>query len=509
VIRHLSPQGLGVRSTPRQTLSIVLSVLAASAVTLGILVRVVQWFFNRSLWLDEIGLAQTLFERSYAGLFQPLGDMQSAPPAFLVVSKGLTQVMGTDEQVLRAVPLLAGISSLYLFHVLARKWLPRDRALGALAVFALLHPLIYYSTEFKPYSSDVTVTLGLYLIALHYDRRNLTPSAALTFGAIGAAALWWSFPSVFVLAGIGAALGMSAVWRRDWRRAALLATSFAFWVSSFSLYYLLILRTASQDPELAEFWQSAFMPLPAGLDTLEWLYRNVAPMFANPGGFDRSGLAGWLCLLGCAALLFKDRKKLAFLVLPFCFVLIASAFEKYPFRERLLLFLVPSMLLLIIEGIGAIQEKVGRYGPIIAVVLLGVLGYGPVRLAGYHVSHPVWREETKPVLAYIRSNWQKGDRMYVYYAGRRSFWYYGPAFGFGPEDAVIGSESRKDLEVYRRELDRFKGEQRVWIYFAHILAREEAFIVSHLNSLGVQKLFYEATDAKAYLYDCRASPGRN
>jgi hypothetical protein len=230
-------------------------------------------------------------------------------------------------------------------------------------------------------------------------------------------------------------------------------------------------------------------------------------MFANPGGFDRYELAGWLCLLGCAVLMFKDRKKFAFLFLPFCFVLIASAFEKYPFRERLLLFLVPSMLLLIMEGIGAIQEKIGRYGAMVAVCLVGVIGYEPVRLAGHHVSHPVWREETKPVLAYIRSQWQRGDRMYVYYGGRRSFWYYGPALGFGSEDAVIGNESRQDFDVYRREVARFKDEPRVWIYFAHILPREEAFIVSHLDSIGVQRQFYEATDAKAYLYDCR-SPGR-
>jgi hypothetical protein len=347
------------------------------------------------------------------------------------------------------------------------------------------------------------------LVALHYDRRNATLAAALSFGAIGATALWLSFPSVFVLAGIGATLWTSAVWRRDRRRAVLLLISFALWAGSFIVYYLLILGTASHDHELVEFWRSAFMPLPAGLDTLKWLYRNVPPMFASPGGFDRSGLAGWLSLVGCAALLFNDRKKFAFLVLPFCFVLIASAFEKYPFRERLLLFLVPSMLLLIVEGIAAIQERTGRYGAIVAVCVLGVIGYEPVRLAASHVRHPVWREETKPVLAYIRSHWQRGDRMYVYYGGRRSFWYYGPAFGFGSEDAVIGSESRKDFELYGREVDRFKGEQRVWIYFAHILPREEAFIVSHLNAIGVQRQFYEAPDAKAYLYDCRSSPGKN
>ena len=490
----------------RRKVPLGLPILAASAVTLGIVVRVVQWLFNRNLWLDEIGLAETLRAHNYAGLFQPLGDMQNAPPAFLVVSKGLTQVVGAGEQALRAVPLVAGISSLFLFYALARKWLPRDRALGALAVFALLPPLIYYSTEFKPYSSDVTVTLGLYLIALRYDRSNLTLPAALSFGAIGASALWLSVPSVFVLAGIGTTLWMSAVWWRDRRRAVLLAVSFALWAGSFIVYYLLILRTASQDQELVEFWQSAFMPFPAGLETLNWLYRNVAQMFHNPGGFGSYELAGWLSLLGCGALLLKDRKKFAFLVLPFCLVLIASAFEKYPFRERMLLFLVPSMLLLIMEGIGAIQDRVGRYGAlVVAIVLLGAIGYAPLRLAAHHAIHPVWREETKPVLAYIRSQWQNGDRMYVYYAGRRSYWYYGPQFGFGSDDAVIGSESRKDLELYGREVDRFKGEARVWIYFAHILPSEEVFIVNHLNSIGVQRQFYESPGAKAYLYDCRQS----
>ena len=47
---------------------------------LGIILRLVQYLYNRSLWLDEASLALNVIEKSFSGLLQPLGYDQMAPP---------------------------------------------------------------------------------------------------------------------------------------------------------------------------------------------------------------------------------------------------------------------------------------------------------------------------------------------------------------------------------------------------------------------------------------------
>ena len=58
----------------------------------GILVRVIQYLYNRSLWADEAVLALNIVNRSYLELLQPLDYEQGAPIAFLWVEKLAIQI---------------------------------------------------------------------------------------------------------------------------------------------------------------------------------------------------------------------------------------------------------------------------------------------------------------------------------------------------------------------------------------------------------------------------------
>src|SRR5690606_12042987 len=61
--------------------------LSMLVVVLGIVLRLRQYFANRSLWVDEASLALNIINRSFGGLTQPLDYNQGAPVGFLFIEK--------------------------------------------------------------------------------------------------------------------------------------------------------------------------------------------------------------------------------------------------------------------------------------------------------------------------------------------------------------------------------------------------------------------------------------
>ena len=137
-------------------------------IVVGTILRVRQYLFNRSLWMDEAFLSSNIVPRSYGALLEPLNDDQGAPIGFLLIEKLATAAFGNSEYALRLVPLLAGIAALPLFYFAARRIVGRTAALTGLGLLAFSRPGIYYSTEVKRYSVDLAVTVLILLLASWY-----------------------------------------------------------------------------------------------------------------------------------------------------------------------------------------------------------------------------------------------------------------------------------------------------------------------------------------------------
>jgi len=127
--------------------------LSLCFIFLGILVRTVQYFSNRSLWGDEVDLALNIINRSYGELSQVLDHNQAAPLGFLWLEKLATQIWGNSEYALRLIPFIASILSLGLFYRLVRQSSSSLAAPIAIALFACGRYTLYFATELKPYSS--------------------------------------------------------------------------------------------------------------------------------------------------------------------------------------------------------------------------------------------------------------------------------------------------------------------------------------------------------------------
>src|SRR5262252_1207359 len=115
----------------------------------GILLRLTQYLSDRSLWMDESMLALNVVNRSFAQLLQPLDYNQGAPVGFLMAQRAAVTLFGPGEYALRLFPFICGLISLFLFYYLAKKCLEPGASRIGLALFAIVLPLIYYSSEAK------------------------------------------------------------------------------------------------------------------------------------------------------------------------------------------------------------------------------------------------------------------------------------------------------------------------------------------------------------------------
>ncbi|MDM8563899.1 hypothetical protein QUF54_11150, partial [Candidatus Marithioploca araucensis] len=114
---------------------------------------------------------------------------------------------------------------------------------------------------------------------------------------------------------------------------------------------------------LLHLWKSwdTFMPSPFSMEGIQWLYDKYIKMFEYPASLGIFALAAGLFFVGCITLLAHRKGALFLLTVPFVVVLATSYFEKYPFADRMILFLVPVMYLIIAEAVIQIQVKLLSY----------------------------------------------------------------------------------------------------------------------------------------------------
>ena len=492
------------------------------AIAGGIVLRLVPYLVNRSLWLDESMLALNIIHRSFAELLRPLDFNQGAPLGFLMMERLAVSLFGTGEYALRLFPLVCGVVSLFLFYRLSERCLSPKARLVGISLFAVTGPLIYYSSEVKPYANDVGVAILLSLAAMHYLPRKLTARRLAVLGFVGAASIWFSHPAVFVLAGIAVTFlffGTEAQERNA--RMARLGVLFSLWGASFAVCYFLVLRHLSSNQSLLIDWSAAFVPWPfLSVDAAKWFAITFVDVFRSPLGLALGGLAA-LCLAAGGAFMFsRKRKELCVLLLPVCFTLIAAALHKYPFSGRMILFTVPALVPLIAEGAEQIRRQIAGKSAFAGACVIGLLFVHPVLFSTYHVFRPNaeslplgvdaagvpagvghTREEIRPVMEYIRQHRQAGDVLYVFDAAKPAFLYYAPKYHLDEMDHVFGHAWgwTQHWEDYESDFDQLSGKGRVWLLFSH-LHDQEKFLVFLADKRGIKLDAFKSVGAEVYLY---------
>jgi hypothetical protein len=481
-------------------------VLLWSIIGFGIFVRLIQYLSNRSLWLDEAALASSIVSRSYHGLLQLLDYNQVAPAGFLMIERFFVGVFGDSEYSLRLLPFLAGILSILLFYRLA-EGIVSVRALPiALLLFSCSRFLIHYSADLKQYSTDVAVTLILFLIAKHVLSRDWSLYRVIQFAVVGAISIWFSHPAVFILAGIGLTIILVYATQRKWKRIAVFLPVFFVWAGSFIISYVCILSKYHSDSSLLEYWHYGFVPFPPlSFAKIQWFPNAFEGWFRNPGGFSSSVVfVAFFGIFGYISIFKNNRKYFILLLSGIPFALLASTLQAYPFGGRVVLYTVPILLLGVAEGTELIRKKLWPYIPITAGFIVVFIVLPPVLRAGMLIVKPFMCEEIKPVLKYVEENHREQDVIYFYRGAQKAYRYYADRYNFSDTRVILGIKA-KQIDQYRKDLETFRGGKRVWLVFTHSKEKEgldeEAFFLYHLNRMGSCIDSFKSHGGSVYLYD--------
>ena len=489
-------------------------------IILGIVLRLRQYLFDRSLWIDEAMISLNLIQRSFSELFQKLDYNQGAPIGFLYVEKLLISLFGNSEYVLRLFPLICGIFSIFLFYNLVNKLFPQEISIFPLGLFCLLNPTIYYSSEVKQYSGDLLFTILILIIIVDFlEEKQLRKSKLIMYGFLLSISIWFSFAAIFVLFGGLIALSLYSFFEH--RNLKGLSYIWFFSVLSFLLFYKLFLSNLDAS-EIRNFYSTEFLHFPPTGSELALFFRKLFYF----GTFSENLFAKILFFIGVFSMVRSRRALILVLLSTLTLALLASSFYLYPLVVRFLLFLIPALLILIAEG-AYFLYKFFRNNIIVFLVACFITLIPVVNLSFVVFRNPYKTEEIKPVLNYIKENKQNNDLIYIYYSAEYAYKYYAKRYGFNndliPEQSqykyqaglkrvyekpgynkiILGIRARNRNEEYINDINRLKGNKRVWFLFSHAYGQELPFFVNYLDSIGKRINSFSSIDAAAYLYDLK------
>ncbi|MBI1794287.1 MAG: glycosyltransferase family 39 protein [Chloroflexi bacterium] len=484
-------------------------------IVIGIILRLRQYFVNRSLWADEASLALNLVGRTFSGLTQPLDYGQGAPIVFLFIEKFFIVLLGNKDYIMRLFPLFSGILAIYLIYRISREYIGTAGILAVL-MFAVSWQLVYYSSELKQYSSDVMIALLLVYLSNRCIGTDVKARDFILLGVVGSIGIWTSHTAAFILAGIGLVIAFEKLARREYRFLLWALGLGLLWLAVFGLEYFVSLRYLIADPYLQGYWQKAFMPIPhrSNLGWFVTTYFSFLTISFNRTDLILAYIFPVLILIGGISLFFKSRNRALIIILPFLMASLASLLQKYPLKGRFMLFLVPLTLLLIAEGMGRIYlflAKFNRSFSLFACGFIVLLAFGaPLILTLQNFIEPYRGEDIKPVMQYVQENRSPNDIVYVFHSSGPAFTYYAPFYGLDAGRIIVGIEiprKKLALQQFFDDVGLLKGNSKVWFVFSAIVdcggctGDMQTFYVEYLNTLGKQLNSFNGSGANAYLYD--------
>ncbi len=427
-------------------------------IALGVIVRAKHYMTNCSLWTDEAWVAVSVSSRSFWQILQGVDifpDLPKPPLGFLLLAKGAIMTLGDHEYALRLFSFISGAGALFVFDRLVRVFKDKALTVITLGFFALCPSLIYFSAELKQYSLDLLCGLVLYLVFSDTLGFKLGMRKVILLGFLGCWAMWMSNAAVFILAAFGITFSLFALWEKRWSCFLRSLLIYGCWMASFWFLYKNFLSNMASNTTLFQTWPGAMLEVSLfSKEAIVWMKNIFLAMFSDPLSFSFPVMAFVLFWIGFFSFVRLKKQGIAFLFLSTILItFLAAMVQKYPFRGRLLLFLFPGVLLLVVQGVLAIargSRKEFSLGFMILFCLLLFAGPLTQTLRGFLKDY--CREDNREAMSFIREHVRRGDFVLLNSAAQFPFWYYGGQRGLAQffEETWAGMEqgvARKGVKI--------------------------------------------------------------
>ncbi len=280
---------------------------------------------QRSLWLDEAWVANSLLSPNLSGMFYYPEWLQSTPPLFLLLARAAVHVFGVSNAAFRIVPLAFALAAVAGMIALTRRFVSPPFTALACAALAFHPAAVEYSHTLKQYSAEAAASVAILLAVTLYleapARRRFWCLALTMVVALSAA---WS--TAFFLPGVAIAIWVNG----GMRRAATLVAAFAAVLTI--LYFVFIRQNVA--PELRAFWTAGAQKITPGLiAALSFCLvaaGRVLIAIRRQSGARQSDSRRWIQIPALVP----------------CFLLAAAdLLHSYPANPRMRLFVLPGFLL--------------------------------------------------------------------------------------------------------------------------------------------------------------------
>ena len=386
----------------------------------------------------------------------------------------MVRLFGPGEMALRLLPFVFGCTSVILLARLATMLLPPFEAIAVVGFFGFSQALIESSIQVKPYSLDTLATIVLVSVFLPLTRNSASRTQSIVAAAAGAFAMWFSFPSLFVLGGIGAATATFAIVDREAVRLRRLLPVFCAWsVSAVGVFWFSV-RPGILNGSLAHHDFINMFPVHAPAFIVPWTIESVTTLGSISTSVWLAPLAAVALLFALALMLWRRDRLSLLLAAPIALCLIASVAQKYPWGPRLLFFATPLTLMITTREIGCFVRERSPALRILAVSVAGIaLVYAGLSAFKNVVVNNRGFDDPRGAVAAIAKAWQPGDWIYASGPGMPCIIYYSKILHAEQLDFV---SSRNPVYVpgqVARIVPLPKTKGRLW--FLYFLPNEKDF----------------------------------
>lgn len=429
----------------------------------GIYFRSVLYFLDRPFWHDEAALALNL-EMPITNFFKHLNFGQAAPPLFMIISKFLSQ----SEMLLRLVPFIAGICSIFVFYKLCEKiFTSKFPVLICLTLFALNMRLIYYSQEFKPYSTDMMIFMCVILSYFYLDFEKLSKKTAILLGFCYAILPWLSYTSTFAIFSVF----LLKIFNQKCHFKKILIATLPIAISGF--IFILNQKFLNSDYSLHTFWADAFFEYDFSnfysifMNSFKYIYKNVFVRFFAVITF----IAGFI--YSCYH--FKEKHYKLILLTLFVPVLF-SYFKIYPFGGRLILYLIPIYIVCSCISLDKIYtlNKFIKYPMYLIIFYMVTINSLMLPLTEVTFNRFKYEDIVTPLKAARALMFQSlnNECLYIPRGSGILYEYYAKKLGLNFKNIITESKNN-DISESINALDKLEKDKTYYYIFAHHPRKKE------------------------------------